>query len=132
MAAAAHASRCRRSGVITTVIFRTETGQYLLHVIDIHRGPAPGRFQGTEELAADHLLALPAAARIADFQHGRAAAVQRDVRTAWPGDVVVVELVCAEVDGGAPDPNIGAAALFVPEGRAQFLLDQADQVIVPR
>jgi hypothetical protein len=42
-------------------------------------------------------------------------AVQRDAGTIWPGDVIVVELMCAQVNRGAPGPDIRVAALFVPE-----------------
>ena len=71
-----------------------------------------------EELPADRMLALLVAARIADLQHGGVVAAKRDVGTTRPRDVVIVKLVCAQVDRGAPNQDIGVAALFVPEGRA--------------
>ncbi len=81
-----------------------------------------------KEPPADCLLALLVAARIADLQHGRVVAAKRDVGTTRPRDVVIVKLVWAQVDRGAPNPDIGGAALFVPEGRAQYVLDQANSL----
>src|SRR5690242_19681685 len=112
---------------------RTSSGgliavQNLLHVVDVDGRPPARRLQGGEDLPGDRLLAVLVAAGITELDHGWVHAAQRDVRTTWPGDVVVVELVPANVDRYRAGPDIGVGPLFEAEGAVQRLLDQLHQL----
>src|SRR5690349_5992662 len=112
---------------------RTSSGgliavQNLLHVVNVDGRPPARRLQGGEDLPGDRLLAVLVATGITELDHGWVRAVQRDVRTTWPGDIVVVKLVSANVDRYRTGPDIGVGSLFEPEGAVQRLLDQAHQL----
>src|SRR5882672_9179070 len=62
---------------------------------------------------------------------GRPIPAEWDVRTAWPGDVVVVEVVLANIDRHSAGPDIGVGPLFERKGPAQCPLHQVHQVSVP-
>src|SRR5690242_10810688 len=112
---------------------RTSSGglvavQNLLHVVDVDGWPPARRLQGGEDLPGDRLLAVLVAAGITELDHGWVHAAQWDVRTTWPGDIVVVELVSANVDRYRTGPDIGVGPFFEPEGAVQRLLYQVHQL----
>jgi hypothetical protein len=102
--------------------------QDFLHIVDEY-GPIAARGpQSGEDLAGNLLLVPEITAGVADLYHGRVLALQRDVRTLRPGDVVIVELVAADVNRHGADSDVWIATLRTDELPAECLLNEMHQI----
>ena len=86
------------SPAFSELFFRAIAVQDFLHIVDVHCSMAAGRPPSGEDLAGNLLLTLEITTGIANLDHGRILALQRDVRTLRPRDVIIIELVAADVN----------------------------------
>jgi hypothetical protein len=76
-------------------------------------------------------LTLEITTGIANLDHSRVFALQRDVRTLRPGDVVIVKLMAAGVNRDSTDSDVWIATLRTDELLAECLLNAVKQMGAP-
>src|SRR5580698_1825509 len=86
------------------------------------------RPQSGEDLAGNLLLTLEITTGIANLDQGWVLALQRDVRTPRPRDVIIVELVAADVNRDGADSDVWVATFRPDELPAECLLNEVHQI----